>query len=153
MKFPLRRAAVLSALCLAALGAATPASAQWVTIGRKALGKIQTMTQKENTGAAGYSVATVVLPGAVDKVFAAALKTVQESTRVKLTHQDPKQATLEFSDGKQVLGLRIAQVDAKLVQVLIASSVPAGGADVVPAAVAATLRVCKEAGVACEVVK
>ncbi len=153
MRSLLRRAAVLTALLGAALAAASPASAQWVTIGRKALGKIQTMTQKESTGTPGYSVATVVLPGSVDKVYAKALKTAQESPRVKLTHQDPKQATLEVADGKQVVGLRIARVDGKLVQVLIASTVAPGAEDPVPAAVAATLRVCKEVGVACEVVK
>ena len=72
---------------------------------------------------------------------------------MKLTHQDAEQGTLEFTDGKQVVGLRVAQVDSKLVQLLFASSVPPGGKDAVPATVAATLRLCKEMGVACEVVK
>ena len=138
---------------VAVLLVASSADAQWVTIGRKALGKVQTMTQKEKTGAAGYSVATVVLPGSVKNVYDAALRTVQESPRVKLTHQDAKQATLEVADGKQVIGLRVAQVDGKLVQILIASSVSPDGGDPVPAAVSATLRVCKQMGVACEVVK
>lgn len=144
------------ALLLATLVAASVApvaSAQWVTIGRKALGKIQTMTQKESTGTPGYSVATVVLPGSVDKVYAKALKTAQDSPKAKLTHQDAKQGTFEVTDGKQVIGLQVAPVDGKLVQILIASSVAPGTPDAVPAVVAATLRVCKEVGVACEVVK
>jgi len=153
VRHTLRRAVVLAPIAVAALLLASPARGQWVTLGRKALGKIQTMTQTEKTGAPGYSVATVVLAGAADKVFSTALKTVQGAPKVKLTHQDAAKLTLEFTDGKQVYGLRVSQVDSKLVQVLIVSSVPPDGTDAVPAVVAATLRVCKEVGVGCEVVK
>ena len=151
MKQVLRRASLLA--ILAALLLAPSAHGQWVTLGRKAIGKIKTMTQKEDTGAPGYSVATVVLPGTAKKVFSVALKTVQGSPVVKLTSQDAGQGALEFTDGKQVVGLRIAQLDSKLVQLLFASAVQPGGADALPATVAATLRLCKEMGVACEVVK
>lgn len=34
-------------------------------LGRKAVGKVQTVTQKEDSGAPGYSVATVGPPGPV----------------------------------------------------------------------------------------
>jgi hypothetical protein len=151
VRSPLRRTAVLAPLALVLLAA--PAHGQWIAIGRKAVGKIKTMTQQEETGAAGYSVATVVLAGKPDKVFAAALKAVKDSPAVKLTQQDPSLGALEFVHEKQVIGLRISQVDSKLVQLLFASTVAPGAADAMPATVAATLRICKELGAKCEVVK
>ncbi len=129
------------------------ARAQWVFVARKAIGKIQTMSQKENTGAPGYSVATVILEGNADKAFATALKTVQASPNARLTQQDPATHTLEFAAAGTVAGLRVSQVDAKKVQILIASAVSSGRLDATQAVVDATLRVCKEMGVACQVVK
>ncbi len=131
----------------------TTASAQWVFVARKAVGKIQTMTQKEKTGAPGYSVATVILSGDAGKVYGTAVTVCQASPNAKLTQQDPATRTLEFAVGSQVVGLRVSQVDSKKVQLLFASAAPPGQTDATPAVVDATLRICKEMGAACEVVK
>ena len=151
MRFP-NRLAVASAL-LSALLLPSSARAQWVFVARKAVGKIQTLTQKENTGAPGYSVATVILEGKADKVWATALKSAQSALNARLTQQDPAAYTLEFVAAGQVAGLRVSQVDSKKVQILIASAVSPGKPDATPAVVEATLRVCKEMGAVCEVVK
>lgn len=151
MRFPNRLAVVLALLALFLVPAS--ARAQWVFVARKALGKIQTLTQKENTGAPGYSVATVILTGKADKVYEIALKTAQSSPKAKLTYQDPATHTLELAAGGQVVGLRVSQVDSQKVQILIASVASPGKPDATPAAVDATLRVCKEMGATCEVVK
>jgi hypothetical protein len=129
------------------------AHAQWVYVARKAVGKVESLTQKESTGAPGYSVATVILAGDADKVFAVALRTVQASGKARLTQQDAARRTLEFAADGQVTGLRVSQVDSKKVQILLASSAPPGGSDAPPAVVSATLRVCKEMGAVCEVVR
>ena len=151
MRSPSRPAVALALLALFLVPAS--ARAQWVFVARKALGKIQTMTQKESTGAPGYSVATVILEGKAEKVYAAALKTAQSAPNARLTQQDPATHTLEFVAGGQVSGLRVSQVDSKKVQILIASAVSPGKPDATPAAVAATLRICKEMGAVCEEVK
>ncbi len=151
MKYPIRIAAVPALLSMLFLS--STASAQWVFVARKAVGKIQTMTQKENTGAPGYSIATVILTGDAEKVYGTALRVTQASPNAKLTQQDPATRTLEFAVGGQVVGLRVSQVDSKKVQLLFASAVPSGKPDATPAVVEATLRICKEMGVACEVVK
>ena len=149
---PSNRLAVALAL-LSALLLPSAARAQWVFVARKALGKIQTMTQKEKTGAPGYSAATVILEGNAEKVFATALKTAGSSPKAKLTQQDPAARTLEFTADGQVCGLRVSQVDSKKVQILIVSAAAPGKPDATPAVVEATLRVCKEMGAVCEVVK
>jgi len=151
MRSPSRPALALA--LLAVFLVPSTARAQWVFVARKAVGKIQTLTQKEKTGVPGYSVATVILEGSAEKVYATAVKTVEASPKGRLTSQDAKTQTLEFVAGELVAGLRVSQVDSKKVQILIASSVSPGQPDATPAVVEATLRVCREMGVACEVVK
>ena len=141
-------------ILLATLLSPRPVGAQWVFVARKAVGKIQTMSQNEKTNAPGYSVATVILSGNAEKVFARAVETVQKSERARLTSQDPMTRTLEFRiSTNAVAGLRVSQVDSKKVQILIASTASPGESDATPAVVEATLRVCKELGANCEVVK
>ncbi len=143
-----------------AVGAALPVvllfstglHAQWVYVGRKALGKIQTMTQKEKTGAPGYSVATVVLEGRADRVYATAVQAAEASPRARLTQQDAPKRTLEFVVDGQVVGLKVSQVDSKNVHILIASTTLPDKTDATPATVEATLRVCREMGAVCGVV-
>ena len=151
MRSPNRFAVALTLLALFLVPFA--ARAQWVFVARKARGKVQTMTQKESTGAPGYSVATVILEGKADKVWATALKSAQTAPNARLTQQDAAAYTLEFVAGGQVVGLRVSQVDSKKVQILIASTVTPGKPDETPAVVEATLRVCKEMRAVCEVVK
>ncbi len=138
---------------LSILMLSSTAEAQWVFVARKALGKIQTMSQKEKTGSAGYSVAEVVLSGDAEKVYATALKSVQSSPKARVTQQDAKTRTLEFTTEGQVFGLRVSQVDSKAVHILIATAVSPGEPDATSAVVDATLRVCKEMNAVCEVVK
>ena len=145
---------VPAALLVAALLAAgSVAHAQWITIGRKALGKVRELTQSEKTGAPGYSVATVLIAGAADKVFATALKTVQSNPKLRLTKQDPAKGTLEFADGAQVVGLEISQVDEKTVHLLIASVATPGKPDETSAVAQAALRICREMGGDCSLAK
>jgi hypothetical protein len=151
MKHLVRIAAVPALLSMLLVPSA--ARAQWVFVARKALGKIQTMSQKEKTGSPGYSVAEVVLSGNAEKVYAAALKAAQSSPKARLTQQDAKTHTLEFTAEGQVFGLRVSQVDSKAVHILIASAVPPGQPDATSAVVDATLRICKEMGAVCEVAK
>ncbi len=151
MRHLVRLAAVPALLSTLLLPSA--ARAQWVFVARKALGKIQTMSQKEKTGSAGYSVAEVVLSGSAENVYATALTAVQSSPKARVTQQDVKARTLEFTAEGQVFGLRVSQVDSKAVHILIATTVSPGQPDATSAVVDATLRICKEMGVACEVVK
>jgi hypothetical protein len=140
--------ALLSTLLLA-----SAAQAQWVFVARKAVGRIKTMTQKENTGSPGYSVAEVILSGSADRVYAAALRAAQASTKARLTGQDDVNRTLEFVAEGQVFGLRVSQVDSKAVHILLASTVAVGKQDQISAVVDAAMRICQEMGATCERVK
>ena len=147
--------AARAAFALFALGllGAGVADAQWITLGRKAVGKIKEMTQSEKTDGPGYSVATVLVTGDAKNVYAKALDSVRSSPKLKLTKESPEKLTLEFTDGKQVVGLEVSQVDEKLVHLLIASVATPGKADETSVVAAAALRICKEAGAECSLAK
>lgn len=147
-----RLTATLRVFCISCvLLAATAADAQWVALGRKALGKVKEMTQSEPTGAPGYSVATVLVEGDAQKVYATALRSVESSTRVRVTKKVPEAGRLEFADGKQVIGIDVTQVGEKVVHVVVASAAAPGKPDETSQVVAAALRICKEMGAACSV--
>jgi len=135
------------------LAAAPAAEGQWITLGRKALGKVRELTQSEKTGAPGYSVATVLVAGDAGKVFATALRTVQSNPKVRLTKQDAEKRTLEFADGSQVVGLSVSQVDETIVHLLIASTATAGAPDETSAVAGAALRICRDVGAECSLAK
>lgn len=147
---PTRAAVVL--VVLGAL-AASIADAQWITLGRKALGKVKELTQSEKTGGAGYSVATVLVAGEAGKVYAKALDVVRSNPKLRLTRQSPEKLKLEFAEGKQVVGLEVSQVDEKLVHLLIASVASPEKPDETSVVAAAALRICQEAGGDCSLAK
>ena len=107
------------------------------------------LTQTEKTGAPGYSVATVLVAGKAENVFATALKTVQSNPKLRLTKQDAAKGTLEFADGDKVVGLEVSQVDEKIVHLLIASTAAPGEPDETSTVAGAALRICRDAGAEC----
>lgn len=143
-----RISAVLSALLLS-----STAQAQMVFLARKAAGKVRAMSQQEKTGAPGYSVAEVVVPGDARRAYAAAVDATRSSTEARLTHEDPERLSLEFEARGQVFGLRISQVDSRIVHILIATTTTPGQPDATGAVVDATLRVCERLKASCQVAR
>ena len=143
-----RQAGALVVACVA-MADAVAAGAPWVMVGRRAIGRIDHMTQSNANGGAGYELATVVLRADPDKVYATALQAVQASTQVKLTLQDAAQRRLEFTDGKQTAGLKVTGIDGRTTQLLITSVSMANQPDATSLVLAGVMRVCKDMGVAC----
>ncbi len=145
-----RRRAAAALLALICGLEAAAAEAQWAFAARRAVGRIQHMTQSETNGGPGYEVATVVLKGNADKVYGIALNAIQASTRVRLTLQDPQARTLEFTDGTRTAGLRVASIDGQLIQLLITSVRMPNQDSATSLVLAGAMRVCKDMGAQCE---
>jgi len=120
-------------------------------LGRRAVGRVEHMTQSNTNGGAGYELATVVLRADPDKVYATALKAIQASTQVRLTVQDAQQRRLEFTDGKQTAGLKVSSINGEMVQLLITAVSVANQPDAASLVLAGVMRVCKDTGVECTV--
>jgi hypothetical protein len=148
MRHITRFVAVFLALSLLLSGVA---SAQWVYVGRKALGKVRQITSEVKGGQQpGYDAASVLLEAHADRVYSTAVNVLQNHKEWIITRKDDKSRTLEFSDGKLSAGLQINRIEDNLCQLLIVSAGTQGKADATSLVVNGVLRVCKEMGVHCQ---
>ena len=136
------------------------ASAQWVTLGRKAVGKIRQLSSEMQSGGAageardsrqtGYDVATVLLEARADKVYDTAVDILQSKKDWTVTHTDKASRTIQFTDKTISAGLQVTLLDDNLSQILIASTVIPGRRNTVSLAVDSILRICGEMGIHCQ---
>lgn len=140
------KAVVISAAIATAvlsLLAPAPAEAQWVTIARKSMGAIQNM-RSENA-----DVATVLLEAPADKVYAAALRTLNARDGVKIKGKNDAERTIDISGKRTTVKMKVSRVDDKvsMLTVTAAGTVRRSG-DASPV-VDGILRVCREMNVEC----
>jgi hypothetical protein len=148
MRYIIRFVAVFLALSLLLSGVA---NAQWVYLGRKALGKVRQITgEAKGSQQPGYDVASVLLEAHADKVYSTAVNVLQDNKDWKITRKDDKSRTLEFSDGKLSAGMQINRLEDNLCQLLIVSAGTPGKTDTTSLVLRGVLRVCKEMGVHCQ---
>jgi len=130
----------------------TPANAQWVFLARKALGRIQHMTEgNQGEGRQGYDFATVILDAPADKVFATALDLARRNSAVRILMQDPGQRRLQIAEGDRTATLNVVPFSDEVSQLLIAGHAGPGEDSTSSRVVQAVLRVCKEMSKHCEV--
>jgi len=99
------------------------AQAQWVLVGRKAVGKVRQMTSEATSSQqSAYDFATVLLEARADKVYSKAVDMFQAQKAWRITRKDDRDHTIEFSDGKRVAGIRISPLEDHLCQLLIVST-------------------------------
>ncbi len=134
-------------LCLIFLFLSTAASAQWVAVGRKVVGKISTLTQGQSPKNAGYDVATVFLDAEAGKVYSTAVSLLQKNPKMTITRKDDTQRTIEFTDGEHTAGIRITEMGDHLSQLLIASAGGPGAPSGTSIVLDAVKRVCEQLGV------
>ncbi|GAA5173197.1 hypothetical protein GCM10025771_00150 [Niveibacterium umoris] len=133
------------------VSATSVAQAQWVYIGRKAVGAVRQMASEAAEGrGAGYDSATVLLAARADDVYRKALEVVKANSNYRLTRQNDKILTLELTDGTWLAGMQVTPIDEKLSQLLIVSNTPPSPQSGSSVAVAGVLRVCKEMHVECK---
>ena len=132
-------AAAFSAVILASAAA----GAQWVTIGRKAMGKIESMRGEH------ADVATVLLEAPAEKVYAAALEALGSKKGVKLTAHDDATMTLDFSAKRTTVKMKVGRVDEKVSMLTVTSPGTVMRSGDVSAVVDGVLRVCGQMKVEC----
>jgi len=130
------------------------ASAQWVTLGRKAFGKIKQLSSEatssgtKGTPQPGYDVATVLLEARADKVYNTAVNILQNNKDFRITKKDDKALTIEFTDGRLTAGMQISSLGDNICQLLVVSTTP--GKTGTSLVLNGVMRVCKEMGVHCQ---
>lgn len=135
---------------IAAWLAAGNAQAQWVYVARKALGRIEQVTQPVSESGPGYDAAAVMLEAPADKVWDAVIRGLRANTRgVVITQENPADHLVQFRRGNQVAGIKVSALSDKLTHLLVSSSQIEGQPDASALVLDSVLRVCREMNVAC----
>jgi len=140
---------VVAMLGLAALLAASVAEAQWVMVARRAVGRVEQMSQQQDNNGASYDSAAVMLDAPADKVFAAVMRGLGNRSDLKITKQDPGQGLVQFTNGQQIAGIKVSALGDTLSHLLVTSAHSGTQPNAAALVSDSVLRVCQEMHVEC----
>jgi hypothetical protein len=148
----MRRAVLLAGvLAGGVLAGAAPAGAStpWAMVARRAIGRVEQMTQPPKDGQPGFDVATVVLNADAAKVYATTVGLLHRNQTVHVVSEDAAHRSVEFSSGVRSAGITVTELGTGLSQMVVASAVMPGQESATLRIVDGILRVCQEMKVAC----
>jgi hypothetical protein len=127
------------------------AEAQWVMLARRAVGRVEQMSQQSpQAGGANYDSAAVMLEAPASKVYAAVLKGLQNNTQgLTITREDPTQGLVQFTNGQQIAGIKVSPLGDDLTHMMISSAHTGNQPNAAAMVMNAVLRVCKDMSVEC----
>ena len=130
------------------------AEAQWVLLGRKALGVVNSLSSqgREKEGQ-GYDVATVLLEANADKVYSTAVDLLKGNPNVTINYREDAGRVIDFTDGKLLVGMKVSKLEDHLSQLLISSVVTSGKPGGTSFVVEKVFQVCEKMGVQCMLAK
>jgi hypothetical protein len=135
----------------ALLAISSVAEAQWVMLARRAVGRVEQMSQQsQQPGGANYDSAAVMLDAPVNKVYAAVLRGLQNNTQgLTITREDPTQGLVQFTNGQQIAGIKVSAIGDDLTHMLISSAHTGSQPNASAMVLNAVLRMCKDMNVEC----
>jgi hypothetical protein len=134
---------------LATLLAASAAEAQWVLLARRAVGRVEQMSQAQDNNGASYDTAAVMLEAPADKVFAAVQRGLQNRADLKITSEDSRQGLVQFTNGKQIAGIKVSALGDNLSHLLVTSAHSGQQPNAAALVSDSVLRVCRDMNVEC----
>ena len=139
-------------LGVVALFTASVAEAQWVMVARRAVGRVEQMSQQSpQSGGPSYDSAAVMLEAPADKVYAAAVRGVKgaEAKGIRITREDTSSLVVQFTNGEQVAGIKVSSLGDNLSHILVTSAHTGTQPNAAMLVTDSVLRVCKEMNVEC----
>ncbi len=144
---PTRRTA--AAVLATALLASGLAEAQWVMLARRAVGRVEQMSQQSPGSGASYDTAAVMLEAPADRVYAAVLRGVGNAQGIRITREDASRRLVEFTNGAQIAGIVVNPLGDALTHMMITSAHTGSQPDAAALVLNAVLRVCRDMNVEC----
>lgn len=145
-----QRQGLLACAALALACASTVAEAQWVLLARRAVGRVEQMSQQSpQPNGASYDSAAVMLEAPADKVYAAVGNGLANKPDLRVTREDRAQRLVQFTNGAQIAGIKISMLGDNLTHMLISSAHSGNEPDASALVLNAVLRVCKDMNVEC----
>jgi hypothetical protein len=145
------RGAVLASTGVVALSAVIDAQAA-IFVARRVLGRVETMSQQSTQkDGAGYDSAAVMLEAPARQVYATALNALRraQAQGISITGEDDNDLMVQFTNGKQIAGMKISQLGEKLSHMLITSAHTGSQPNAAALVSDSVLRVCREMNVEC----
>ncbi len=125
--------------------AATP----WAMLARRAIGRVEQMSQAAKGEQPGFDVATVILNADAAKVYATAVGMLRKSQVVHIVAEDAARRTVEFSNGERSAGITVTDLGTRLSQLLVGSARLPGQDSATNHVVDGVMRVCQAMKVTC----
>jgi len=138
-----------AALALLTQLPASDAATPWGLVARRAIGRIEQLTQPPQGEQPGFDVATVILNADVQNVYATTVALLRRSQEVHIVAEDAANRTVQFSNGKRSAGITVSDLGTRLSQIVVGSGILPGQDSATLRVVDGILRVCKEMKVVC----
>ena len=139
---------------VALLAISSVAEAQWVMLARRAVGRVEQMSQQSpQSGGASYDSAAVMLDASANKVYTAVLRGLQNAQGVTITREVPTEGLVEFTNGQQVAGIKVSALSDELTHMMITSAHTGTQPNAAALVMNGVLRVCRDMNVECSQAK
>ena len=145
-----QRKSVLACAALALACLSNAADAQWVMVARRAVGRVEQISQQsQQPNGPSYDAAAVMLDAPADKVYAAVLSGVRNKPDLTVTREDPASFLVQFTNGHQIAGIKLSALGENLTHMMISSAHTGTQPDASALVLNAVLRVCRDMNVEC----
>ncbi len=144
----LRTTTLLLGACV--LLASGIADAQWVLLARRAIGRVEQMSQATPANGPTFDTAAVIIDAPADRVYAVVAQRIRTAQGITVTRGDDANRSVEFSNGTQSAVLRVNALGDTLAQLLVSAAGTGAQPSPMPAIVDHILAACKELNVECE---
>ena len=129
-----------------------PVSAQWIFAAKHIEGRINQLTQDDQSGKPTVQMATVVLNAPASKVYATAINLANQNQAITIVSQDASNFKLQVSEDNKSVTLKVVPLSEQTSEIMISAIVPAdGGASGTSAASASILKICTQMNKKCSV--
>lgn len=132
--------------------AAGVAHAQWALVAKRAIGKVEQMSQQsQQAGGPSYDSAAVMLEAPADKVYAAVVRGVRgaEAKGIRVTREDGTALVVQFTNGEQIAGIKVSSLSDTVTHLLVTSAHSGSQPNAAALVMDSVLRVCGEMKVEC----
>ena len=148
--------AIVVAVGLAAMFASSVALAQWALVAKRAIGRVEQMSQQsKDASGPSYDSAAVMLGAPADKVYMAVVRGVKgaEAKGIRVTREDATERVVQFTNGVQIAGIKVSALSDDLSHLLVTSAHSGAQPNAAALVMDSILRVCKEMNVECSAAK
>ena len=125
------------------------ANTPWGMIAGRVIGHVKQLSQKPKENQPGFDVATVILNADATRVYTTAVSLLRKNQTLRIVAEDPRDRTVEFSNGTRSAGITVSDLGTRLSQILVASATKPGEDSTTMRIVDGILHVCQAMKVTC----